>query len=86
MRLKKEYIVHESGGETMLVATGEANFSGLVKGNKILGEMLSLMKEDTTEAEVVRKMREKFEAPEGRIEEDVHKLVTELSKIGAIEN
>ena len=85
MKLKKDFIVHEAGGETMLVATGEAKFAGLVKGNKILGEMLSFMKEDTTEAEVVRKMREKFEAPEGKIEEDVHKLVTELSKIGAIE-
>ena len=85
MKIKKEFIIHESGNDTMLVATGKANFSGLVKGNKMLGEILSLMKEDTTEAEVVRKMREKYEAPEGKIEEDVHKVVTELRGIGAIE-
>ena len=85
MKIKKEFIIHETGSETMLVATGKANFSGLVKGNKMLGEILSLMKEDTTEAEVVRRMRDKFEAPEGKIEEDVHKVVTELRGIGAIE-
>ena len=85
MKLKKDFIVHEAGKETMLVATGKAQFSGLVKGNKMLGEILSLMKEDTTEAEIVRRMREKYEAPEGKIEADVHKAVTELRKIGAIE-
>ncbi len=85
MKLKKEFIIHESGNETMLVATGKAKFSGLVKGNKMLGEILSLLKDDTTEEEVVRKMREKFEAPEGKIEEDVHKVVTELKGIGALE-
>ena len=30
-------------------------------------------------------MREKYEAPEGKVEADVHKVVTELRKIGAIE-
>ena len=85
MKLKKDFIVHEAGKETMLVATGKAHFSGLVKGNKMLGEILSLMKEDTTEAEIVRRVREKYEAPEGKIEADVHKVVTEFRKIGAIE-
>ncbi|MBR1862926.1 MAG: PqqD family protein [Ruminococcus sp.] len=85
MKLKKDFIVHETKKETMLVATGSAKFSGLVKGNKMLGEVLGLMKEDTTEAEIVRKMREKYDAPEGRIEADVHKVVTELRAIGAIE-
>ena len=86
MKLKKDFIPHESHGEVMLIATGSAKFSGLVRGNKILGEVLELLKDDTTEAEIVRKMREKYEAPEGKIEADVHKAVTELSKIGAIEN
>ena len=69
----------------MVVATGKAKLSGLVKGNKMLGEMLSLMKEDTTEEEVACKMREKFDAPAGKIEEDDLRVVTVLRKIGAIE-
>jgi len=69
----------------MVVATGKAKLSGLVKGNKMLGEILSLMKEDTTEEEVARKMRKKFDAPAGKIEEDDLRVVTVLRKIGAIE-
>ena len=86
MKLKKDFIVHETKDETMVVATGKAKFTGLVRGNKMLGEILSLMKKDTTEAEVVRAMRAKFDAPEGKIEADVHKTVTELRRIGAIED
>ncbi len=85
MKLKKEFIVHETKDETMVVATGKAKFSGLVRGNRMLGEILSLMKTDTTEAKVVEAMRAKFDAPKGKIEADVHKTVTELRRIGAIE-
>ena len=30
-------------------------------------------------------MREKYDAPAGKIEADVHKVISELRKIGAIE-
>lgn len=85
MKLKEGFIVHDVDNESMLIATGEVQFSGIVKGNKMLGEVLSYMKVDTTEAEIVRKMRAKYDAPEGKIEADVKRVVTELRKIGAIE-
>lgn len=86
MKLKKDFIVHQAGKETMLVATGSAKFSGLVKGNKTAGEVLELLGTETTEAEdIVKKMREKYDAPEGAIERDVNKIITELKKIGAID-
>ena len=86
MKLKKDYIVHNAGDETMLVATGSAKFSGLVKGNKTAGEVLELLKTETTEAEIVKKMHAKDDAPEGAIERDVAKIITELKKIGAIDD
>lgn len=85
MKLKNDFIVHETDKETMVVATGKAKFSGLVKGNKMFGEILSLMKEETTEAEIVRKLQEKYEAPAGKIEEDVHNVLSEMRRIGAVE-
>ena len=85
MKLRKDFIVHNTDKETMLVATGKAKFSGLVKGNLMLGEVLSLLGKETAEEEVVRKMREKYDAPAGKIEADVHKVISELRKIGAIE-
>ncbi|WP_028504619.1 PqqD family protein [Ruminococcus sp. FC2018] len=86
MKLRKDFIVHDTGKETMLVATGKAKFSGIVKGNKMLGNVLELLKKDTTEAQIVRTLREQYDAPEGKIESDVHKVIVELKKIGAIDD
>ena len=85
MKLKNDFIPHKLKGEVMLVATGSADFSGLVRGNELFGEILDLLKNETTEADVVKALREIYDAPEGKIEADVHKVVVELKKIGALE-
>ena len=85
MKLKKEFITHNTDTESLLVPAGGAGFSGLVRGNRTLGEMLKLLKTDTTEAEIVKALRERFDAPEGIIERDVAKVLTELRKIGALD-
>ena len=53
MKLKKEFILHNSGNEAMLVASGKAKFSGLVKGNKTAGYILELLKTDTTKEQSI---------------------------------
>ena len=85
MKLKEEFIVHNTENESLLVPTGAATFSGLVKGNPTLGVVLELLKTDTTEEQIVEEMRARFEAPEGVIESDVSKALSELRKIGAID-
>ncbi len=85
MKLKKEFITHIAGAESVLVPTGEAAFSGVVRGNKTLGVVLELLKEDTSETAVVDAMRARFDAPEGAIEKDVAKALAELRKIGALD-
>ena len=44
MKLRKEFITHDTGDESLLVPTGAAGFAGLVKGNKTLGAILELLK------------------------------------------
>lgn len=85
MKLKKEFIQHETGNESLLIPAGGAGFSGLVKGNKTLGAILALLKEDTTEDALVKAMQERFDAPADMIEADVKKALSELRKIGAID-
>ena len=85
MKLKKEFIAHDTGSESLLVPTGGAGFSGLVKGNKTLGVILDLLKEDTTETEIIAAMSARFDAPEAVIARDVKKALTELRKIGALD-
>ena len=85
MKIKEEFIYHESDGESMLIPTGDAKFSGIVKGNKTLGVIMDLLKEDTTEDEIVARMKERFDAPEEVIRADVQTVIANLSKIDALE-
>ena len=85
MKLKDEFIAHDAGEESLLVPTGAAGWAGVVRGNKTLGAILELLREDTDEAAVVAAMRGRFDAPEGAVERDVARVVAELRKIGALD-
>ena len=84
MKLKKGFISHDTGSESILVPMG-AGWAGVVKGNKTLGAILGLLKEDTTEAAIIDAMKERFDAPEDVIVRDVKEAIAELRKIGALD-
>ncbi len=85
MKLKKDFISHNTDTETLLVAAGSAEFTGIVRGNKTFGTILELLKKDRSRDEIVKAMRTKYDAPEGAIEKDVDRAIRELRKIGALE-
>ena len=85
MKLKKDFIIHNTGSECMLVAAGSANFSGLVKGNKTFGVILELLKKETSEKEIVDAMKKRFDAPEEVIAGDVRKALEKLRGIEALD-
>lgn len=85
MKLKSNFISHNTSDESYLVPTSNADFSGMVKGNKTLGAIIDLLKEETTRDQIVAAMKERFDAPEGAIERDVDHVIEELTKIGALE-
>ena len=53
MKLKNEFITHNARGETLMVPVGGSRFAGLVKGNRTLGAILDLLKQETDEASVI---------------------------------
>ena len=85
MKLNPSFLTHNTSDESYLVPTSNTSFSGMVRGNKTLGAIVELLKEETTEEEVIKAMRTKFDAPEGVIEKDVKYVIAELQKIGALE-
>jgi hypothetical protein len=85
MKLKKEFLLHSTEKETVLVPTGAADFSGIVRGNRTLGDVLELLGSETTEEEIVSALRERYDAPEGAIERDVSTVLEKLRSIGALE-
>ncbi len=87
MKLNKDFLIHNAGSDSILVSTGKAGFSGVVRGNKTFGAVLEIMKSKSngfTEAEIIAAMKEKFDAAEGAIERDVRKAIEELRRIGAV--
>ena len=85
MKLKKGFIAHDSGKETMLVSTGEVKFSGLVRSNESAGFIIHCVEEETTEAEIGAKMQKTFDGDKVAMERDVKKVVEQLRGIGAID-
>ena len=85
MRLNKDFLIHITEKETVLVPTGKAGFSGVVRGNKTLGAVLELLKNEMSEDEIITALKQRFDAPDGAIEKDIKKVLSELSGIGALE-
>ena len=85
MKLEKDFITHITASESLLVPAGASSFSGLVRGNKTLGAILESLKKETTEAEIVSALKARFDGTEDAIVRDIRKALTELRRIGAIE-
>ena len=85
MKLSDAFLSHDDGDEKIVVSTGAAKFSGLVRGNETDGFILTCLEQETTEDEIVAKMLAKYDAPEEIIRRDVKKIVSQLREIGAID-
>ena len=85
MKLKKEFISYNADGEQLLVPVGNTKFQGLVKANPSAAFIFECLKESTSEKAIVRKMQAKYDDPDGNIPADVHRILIELVKIGALE-
>ena len=84
MKLSKDFIPHITETESLLVPSGGAKFSGVIRGNKTFGLIIELLKNDTTEQGIIDSLRKEYDAPEGAIERDVRKTLDELRNTGAI--
>ena len=85
VKLKSEFLSHNYGGESLLVPTANAVFSGIVKGNDTFGAIVECLKTDTTEDEITDTLLSRFDAPREVVAADVARAVSELRRIGAID-
>lgn len=85
MKLKNEFITHESNGEHLTVTAGNTKFNGLIRSNQTAGFIIECLKENTTEDEIINKMLEKYDASKEVISSDVRKIIGKLRSIGALD-
>ena len=84
MKLRSEFITH-SDGDNQIIIDVSSRFNGIIRSNKTAAEIVELLKNDTTEAEITKKMLDKYDAPEEVIAADVNKIIEKLRSIDAIE-
>lgn len=85
MKLKDGFVTHEMGGEQIMVATGAANYSGLVRSNATAAFIVDCLKQDTTRESIIETMLKRYDAPESVIAADVDMVITKLRSIGALD-
>ena len=67
------------------VTVGTEAFSGIVRSNKTAAFIVNLLKEETTEGQIIDAMYERFDAPKEEIAADVREILTTLRNIHALE-
>lgn len=85
MKLRKEFITHESNGEQIMVSGSTDIFSGMVRSNHTAAFIVDCLKKETTQAEIVDAMVNRYDAPREVIEADVENIIGKLKSIGAID-
>ena len=84
MKLKDNFITHETDGEQIMVAAG-GSFVGMVRSNATAAFIVDCLKTDTTEAEILDKMLAKYEGDKNVMAEDIKMIIGKLRGIGALE-
>lgn len=86
MRLKDDFILHNTGEDFVIIATGEAtkNFNGIIKLNNMGGEIISFLSNDISEEEIIKAIVEKYEVEYETAREDILNLLDSLRKAGVI--
>lgn len=85
MKLNPNFVIHNTGQETLLVPTADAPFHGLVQGNETIDFILNYLQNDVTEEEIVSALAAEYNGNIEDMREDVAKALSELRKIGALD-
>lgn len=85
MKLKDGFVTHEMGGEQIMVATGAASFSGLVRSNSTAAFIVECLKVETTREAIIDTMLKRYDATEEIISADVDMVLGKLRSIKALD-
>ena len=87
MKLKEGLILHDVGGEHVMVATGDTakSFNGMIRNNETAHFIMQQMQAETTEEEVVDKVLAVYEADRETVARSVHNVVEQLRQAGMLD-
>lgn len=87
MILKKDFILHSTGEEYVIVAVGKAaeHFHGLIHLNSVGGKIVEFLKEDISEEELINKMLEIYDVDLDTLKKDINNIVSQLKNANIVE-
>ena len=85
MKLKEGFVTHEMGDEQIMVATGSANFAGMVRSNPTAAFIVECLKKPTTRGEIIVKMLDQYDVTREIVSADVDKILAKLRSINALD-
>lgn len=86
MKLKSSFITHEVANEHITVATGNAEFSGLVRSNATAALIIEALKSETTVENIANAICKEYDADLAVVTKDVENVIAKLREIGAIDD
>ncbi len=86
MKAKYTFEIMEIDDQMMAVPVGEEadELHGILKLNESAAAILELLKEETSEEEIVQKLLEKYESSEEELKNYVHDYLAELEEAGIL--
>ncbi len=86
MKAKYTFEIMEIDDQMMAVPVGEEadELHGILKLNESAAAILELLKEETSEEEIVQKLLEKYESSEEELKSYVHDYLAELEEAGIL--
>ena len=70
MKLNEKFIRHQFDSRTVIVPATEANFRGLIQGNKTFSAIAECLTHDTTEEEIVDTLCARFDGDREDVKAD----------------
>ncbi|MBE6109003.1 MAG: PqqD family protein [Erysipelotrichaceae bacterium] len=85
MKLKSEYVTYPVDDKEIMVGTGTSSFKGIVKMNASAAFIISCLKEETDEENILDQMMKKYDADQETMKKDIARVLETLRNIGALD-
>ena len=86
MRINSDFIIHDTGYEHVIIASGKSfkKFSGIARCNETTAFIFKCLEEETTIDEIVEKMYKEYDADKETIKSGVLEIIEDFRKLDAI--
>lgn len=87
MKIKEGYILKEVAGANIVIATGaqKMEFNGIMTFNSVGAEVFNMLDGANTVEDIVQKIATDYGVEQGRVSEDVNKLIAKMKEHNLIE-